>query len=46
MDIYTLPNVRQITSVKQLRNTGRAGIGRVGGRGKREKIWGYMYMYS
>ena len=22
------------------------GIGRVGGRGKREGIWGYMYMYS
>ena len=24
----------------------RGGIGRVGGRRKREEIWGYMYMYS
>ena len=56
MDIYTLPNVKQIASGKQLYSTGisawyfvttyRGGIGRVGGRHKREGIWGYMYMYS
>ena len=27
-------------------STWRGGIGRVGGRRKREEIWGYMYMYS
>ena len=26
--------------------TWRGGIGRVGGRRKREEIWGYRYMYS
>ena len=24
----------------------RGGIGRMGGRRKREEIWGYMYTYS
>ena len=56
MDMYTLPNVKQIASGKQLHSTGRSarcfvityrgGIGRVEGRCKREEIWGYMYMYS
>ena len=56
MDIYTLPNVKQIASGKQPHSTGRSapcsvttwrgGIGRVGGRSKREGIRGYMYTYS
>ena len=56
MDIYTLPNVKQIASGKQLHSTGRSarcfvttyrgGIGQMGGRHKREEIWGYKYMYS
>ena len=56
MDIYTLPNAKQIASGKQPHSTGRSagyfvstqrgGIGRVGGRRKREGIGGYMYMYS
>ena len=55
MDIYTLPNVKQVASEKQVHSTGRSaqsfvttyrgGIGRVGGRGQREGIWGYMYTY-
>ena len=46
----------KIASWKQLHNTGRpaqsfvitwrCGIGRVGGRHKKEEIWGYIYMYS
>ena len=56
MDIYTLPNIKLIASGKQPHSTGRSprcsvttykgGIGRMGGRCKREEIWGYMYMYS
>ena len=56
IDIYTLPNVKQIASGKQLHSTGRparclvttwrGGIRRVGGRCKREGIWGYMYTCS
>ena len=51
-----LPNVKQIASGKQPHSTGRSarcfvttqrgGTGRVGGRHKREEIWGYMYMYN
>ena len=50
MDLYTLPNVKQIASGKQPHSTGRSawcfvttlrgGIGKVGGRFKREEIWG------
>ena len=46
MDIYTLPNVKQIASGKQLHSTGRSaqcfvtalggGMGRVGGREMQE----------
>ena len=46
----------KIASGKQLNSTARSarcfvstlwgGIGMVGGRHKREEIWGYMYMYS
>ena len=46
----------KIDSGKQLHSTGRSarcfvtthrgGIGKVGGRRKREGIWGYMYTYS
>ena len=52
MDINTLPNVKQIASGTLPHSTGRSvryfvsakrgGIGRVGGRHKREEIWGYM----
>ena len=48
MDLYVLPNVKQIASGKQPHSTGRSapcfvttyrgGIGRVGGRRKREEI--------
>ena len=54
MDLYILPNVKQVTSGKQPHSTGRSaqcfvttqggGIRRVGGRHKREGIWQYMYM--
>ena len=54
MDLYILP--KEIASGKLLHSTGRSaqcfvttwrgGIGRVGGRCKREEIWEYMYMYS
>ena len=54
--LYILPIVKQIASGKQPHSTGRSaqcfvttqrgGIGRVGGRCKREEIWGYMYMCS
>ena len=53
MDIYILPNVKPIAGGKQLHSTGRSawcfvtiyrgGIGRVGGRRKREEIGGNMY---
>ena len=57
MDIYTLPNVKQIASGgKQPHSTGRSApcfvstwrgeIGRVGRRCKQEGIWGYKYTYS
>ena len=56
MDLYTLSNVKQLASGKQLHSTGRSArcfvttyrgaIGRVGGSRKREEIRGYMYMYS
>ena len=46
MDIYTLPNVKQLASGKQLHSTGRSalcfvttergGIGRAGGRERQE----------
>ena len=55
MDIYTLPNVKQIARGKQPHRTGglaqcfvttqRGGIERVGGRHKMEEVWGYMYIY-
>ena len=50
MDIYTLPNVKSIASRKQPHSTGRSsrcflttqrgGIAWLGGRRKREEIWG------
>ena len=56
IDIYTLPNVKQLAGGKQQCSTGRSarcfvttqrgGIGKVGGRRKREEIWGYMFMCS
>ena len=52
MDIYTLPNVKQIASGKQPHSTGRSaqcfvmtyrgGMGKVGGRLKREGIYVYI----
>ena len=55
MDIYTLPNVKQLAGGKQQHSTGnsawcfamtqRGGIGRLGGRLKREGIWGHVYAY-
>ena len=56
MDVYALPNVREMAGGKQPHSTGRSarcfvttqrgGIGRVGGRHKRKGIWGYVYMYD
>ena len=56
IDLYTLPNVKQIASGKQQHSTRRSaqcfvttyrgGTGKVGGRLKREGIWGYMYAYG
>ena len=55
MDIYTLPNVKQIASGKQLHSTGRSarcfvttqrcGIGRVGGRETQEGRDMGIYVY-
>ena len=54
MYVYTLPNVKSIASEKELHSTARSawcfvttqkgGIGRVGGRHKREGVCRYMYI--
>ena len=57
MDIYTLPNVKEIASGKQPHSTGRSarcfvtawGVGwggQEGGRCGREEIWERVYMCS
>ena len=46
--IYTYLKIITYTgrSAQCFVTTSRGGIGRVGGRRKKEEMWGYMYMYS